>query len=292
MRLWLSRNSEIPLREQLAAQIMLGVISHDLRAGDKLPAVRELARRHRIHSNTVDAAYRDLIRRGWLQSRRGSGVYVRDLAAQSQEKPVDHVDQAIATLLNLARREGISPDELSVRINRWLRAQPPRKLVVIEPEPELRDILIAEIREYVPVPVEGAGLESALEAGRGAVALYSRATEVRDVLPPNAECTFLKLRSVPGALSGQTRPKPHDLIAVISRSAEVLRWTRAVLVAAGIDPAALVIRDARNPSWGRGLEQFAFVIADVITAREMPSGSKTRLLRLISEDSLQQLAGM
>src|SRR6185369_6176967 len=60
MRLWLSKNSAASLREQLGTQLTLGVISGDLKPGEKLPSVRELARRYNIHSNTVSAAYRDV----------------------------------------------------------------------------------------------------------------------------------------------------------------------------------------------------------------------------------------
>ncbi len=76
MRLWLSKSSDVPLREQLTTQIMLGIVSDDLRAGQRLPSTRELARRFRIHANTVSAAYRELAKQGWLEFRRGSGVYV------------------------------------------------------------------------------------------------------------------------------------------------------------------------------------------------------------------------
>src|SRR5881275_2855992 len=79
MRLWLSKQSEVPLREQLARQIMFGVLSDDLKPGQRLPSTRELARRFRIHPNTVSAAYRDLERAGWLEVRKGSGVYARQL---------------------------------------------------------------------------------------------------------------------------------------------------------------------------------------------------------------------
>ncbi len=86
MRLWLSKNSAASLREQLGTQLTLGVISGDLKPGEKLPSVRELARRYAIHSNTVSAAYRDVEARGWLEVRKGSGVYVRDLHQPTTEK--------------------------------------------------------------------------------------------------------------------------------------------------------------------------------------------------------------
>src|SRR3954463_9081821 len=82
MRLWLSKNSDVPLREQLVRQVMLGVVSDDLKPGQRLPSTRELARRFRIHPNTVRAAYRDLERAGWLEVRKGSGVYARPLGEQ------------------------------------------------------------------------------------------------------------------------------------------------------------------------------------------------------------------
>ena len=74
MRLWLSRKSPVSMREQIATQLMLGVISEDLKPGQRVPSVRELARSHQIHANTVSAAYRDLVQRGWLETRHGSGV--------------------------------------------------------------------------------------------------------------------------------------------------------------------------------------------------------------------------
>ncbi|MEO6393118.1 MAG: GntR family transcriptional regulator, partial [Pyrinomonadaceae bacterium] len=60
MKIWLSKSGEVSLREQLAAQIILGVVSGDLAPGQRLPSTRELARRYEIHANTVSAAYRNL----------------------------------------------------------------------------------------------------------------------------------------------------------------------------------------------------------------------------------------
>ncbi len=51
MRLWLSKSSEVPIRVQLEAQIILGILGNDLKVGQRLPSTRELARRYKIHSN-------------------------------------------------------------------------------------------------------------------------------------------------------------------------------------------------------------------------------------------------
>src|SRR5918998_1701931 len=117
MRLWLSKNGEVPLREQLVRQIMLGVISDDLKPGQKLPSTREMARRFGIHSNTVSAAYRHLAGRGWVEFRKGSGVYVRSPAGD-QQTPVPglELDQLISSFLQVARSRGFSLVEIKGRV--------------------------------------------------------------------------------------------------------------------------------------------------------------------------------
>ncbi len=71
MQIRVNRGSEVPLREQVAEQIILQIVTEELKPGEVLPSVRELARRLKIHHNTVSHAYRDLVRRHWLAGRRG-----------------------------------------------------------------------------------------------------------------------------------------------------------------------------------------------------------------------------
>src|SRR5712692_5168083 len=108
MQLWLSKNSDVPIREQLVTQILLAIASGDLKPNQKLPSTRELARRFRVHSNTVNAAYRDLAQRGWVAFRKGSGVYVRE---HSVDVPLDgklELDHLIAAFLKMARTKGFA----------------------------------------------------------------------------------------------------------------------------------------------------------------------------------------
>jgi DNA-binding transcriptional regulator YhcF (GntR family) len=89
IRLWLSREQSIPMREQLSTQLLLGIVSQRLPPGERLPSVRELARRLHIHANTVSAAYKDLAARGWVKQRKGSGVYVRNVGWAGQQEGVE-----------------------------------------------------------------------------------------------------------------------------------------------------------------------------------------------------------
>jgi GntR family transcriptional regulator len=293
MRIWLSKSSEVPLREQLATQILLGIVSNDLKPGQKLPSTRELARRYDIHSNTVSAAYQDLERRGWVEFRKGSGVYVIERSAEAPADPKLELDQLISTLFRVARERGHSLAEIHASVKRWLETQPPDHFLVIEPDEEMRAILIAEIKEATGFPVSGAGLEDCSRAdvlaGAAPVAMYGQAQNVRAVLPAEASCLLLRSRSVPGSMAGQERPSPDSLVTVVSRWPAFLKWAHTILVAASLDPDAMSLRDARGPDWQKGLASSALVITDAVTATQLPRGCRTHIFRIIADSSLDEL---
>jgi len=297
MRLWVSKNSDVPLREQLVRQIMLGVVSDDLKPGQRLPSTRELARRFRIHSNTVSAAYRDLERAGWLEVRKGSGVYVRPLGGEQAATGADprlELDRLINAFLTLARSQGHTLADVQARLKHWLGLEPPDHFLVVEPDEGLREILLAEIAEATSFRVRGCGYEECAGAqglaGGAVVALYSKAEEVRRALPPEAAPIFLHTRSIPESLAGE-RPPPRDaLVSVVSRWPKFLEWAHVFLVAAGVETDALDLRDAREPGWERGLRSSAYVITDALTARSLPEGlPAARVYRVVADSSLAEL---
>src|SRR5947208_13389314 len=103
MQLWFARGSEVSIREQVVTQVVLGILSDDLPAGQRLPSTRELARRFKVHANTVSAAYKQLEREGWVEFRRGSGIYVRASKPAMPNSPELALEQLIAGLFRSAR---------------------------------------------------------------------------------------------------------------------------------------------------------------------------------------------
>jgi len=299
MRLWLSKSSDVPLREQLASQIILGITSADLKPGQRLPSTRELARRFRIHANTVIATYRELEERGWIELRQGSGAYVREKKATGDGNEGDEengkfaLDQLTMMFLQQAGRQGFSLQEVKASVQYWLNLQPPDHLLVIDPDAALCEILMAEIAEATGWRVTGTDVEGCRDAekiaGAQPVALYSRADAVRAALPANKHCHLLHLNSVMAAMQGREKPPPEALIAVVSGWADFLRWSHAMLIAVGIEEAALNLRLTNEPGWQRGLRASAFVIADTLTAKQLPNDLDTRVFRLIADSSLAEL---
>ncbi len=294
MRLWLSKNSEVPLREQLVRQIKLGIASRDLPPGERLPSTRDLARRFQIHSNTVSAAYRELARRGWVKFRKGSGVYVSELGAEPKLEGLLELDHLASAFLKTAREKGFGIDEIRSRLEHLLEVQLPDRIVVVEPDAELRRILIEEITEATGLPVLGADLEDRSEqkqfAGAVIAGMYSHARAVRETLPPGIEPILLHSSSLPEAMKGQKLPPADALIAIVSRWPEFLKWSRAILIAAGLDADALDFRDARERGWQRGLRECAFVITDAVTVKALPPSCDARVFRAVSDESMAELS--
>jgi GntR family transcriptional regulator len=105
MQISLTKSSEVPLRQQLAEQIVFLITTGELRAGEQLPSVRALARRAKVHHNTVSEAYQDLVQRKWLTRRRGSRLIVGAHGDSSKQIPVN-LDQLINESIQRAKELG------------------------------------------------------------------------------------------------------------------------------------------------------------------------------------------
>jgi DNA-binding transcriptional regulator YhcF (GntR family) len=291
MQLWFARGSEVSIREQLVTQVMLGILSDDLAPGQRLPSTRELARRFHVHPNTVSAGYRRLQRDRWVEFRRGSGVYVRASKPELPPSPTRELDQTIARLFRSARDLGVSLPALRSRLRQWLEMQPPDHFLLIEPDEELRRILAAEIAAGVTFPVRSCAPPDCPKNPEGGVAvvLPNRLATARQLLPAGTELLTLQLRSVPASLSIYLPAPKGTLVGVASRWQEFLKVARAMLTAAGFHPDSLVLRDAREANWHRGLKQTAAVVCDSLTAADLPAGCRAIPFSLLSESSLDEL---
>jgi DNA-binding transcriptional regulator YhcF (GntR family) len=290
MRLWISKSSEVPIREQLVTQIVLGIVSNDLKIAERLPSTRELARRYDIHANTVSSAYRELARRGWVEFRKGSGVYVR----ARNDEPLENglaLDQLITRFFRNLREEGYSLAEIQGGVQRSLSMQRPDHFLLLEPDPELREILVAEIAAATKVKVKGVGpgeMDGAL-TGAVPVVLYGHMDQFADGIKPETDVLVLHSASVVERMQGQTKPPREALVAVVSRWPEFLRWARTMLVAAGLDADALSFRDARERDWEKGLRSATFVITDSLMAPRIPAGCEVKVFRVLAEASLNEI---
>jgi DNA-binding transcriptional regulator YhcF (GntR family) len=297
MRLWLNRTGEVSLREQLITQVVLGILCHELAPGQRLPSTRDLSRRFGIHANTASAAYRQLESEGWVELRHGSGVFVRTSRPDTPLSPEMAIDHMIVDLAGKARKLGASQALLTARLRRWLALEPPSRWLVIEPDPELRRIVITEMQLALSLPVIGCSPEECCKPGmlEGSITtvLPSKAAAVRKLLPPGNELTTLKVHPVTAELQTHLqRYMPEhstDLVGIASRWADFQRIAQTMLVAIGLAPECLLVRDATKPGWKRGLEAASAVVCDAAIAQELTSECFPIVFRLFDESSIADL---
>jgi GntR family transcriptional regulator len=297
MRLWLNRTGDVSLREQLITQIVLGILCHDLAPGQRLPSTRDLSRRFGIHANTASAAYRQLENDGWVELRHGSGVFVRTTRPDAPLSPEMAIDRMIGDMAAKARKLGASEAMLKTRLRRWLALEPPARWLVIEPDPELRRIVICEMEQALSLPIVGCGFEDcctpAMLEGSMPATLPSKAIAVRKLLPSGTELVTLQVHPVaPELQTYLQRYMPQhstDLLGIASRWADFQRIAQTMLVAAGFAPESLLVRDATGPGWKRGLETTSAVLCDAAIEHDLPAGTHAIVFRLFDEASISDL---
>jgi GntR family transcriptional regulator len=179
------------------------------------------------------------------------------------------------------------------RMQRWLEMEPPGHWLVIEPDEELRRIVMTEMEQAVRLPVRGCGPDDCRDAqaldGTMPVVLPSKAAAVRKLLPAGAELTVLQVHPVAPELSSYLPAPPGVLVGIASRWGEFQRVARTMLIAAGIAPESLLVCDAAKPGWKRGLAETAAVVCDAVTCPELPKGCRAIEFRLLAEGALEHL---
>ncbi|MGI8907487.1 MAG: GntR family transcriptional regulator [Candidatus Sumerlaeaceae bacterium] len=68
----------VPIYLQVVQQVKHRVATGALKAGERLPSVREIAEQLQVNPNTIAKAFSELERQGVVETRRGSGTFVAE----------------------------------------------------------------------------------------------------------------------------------------------------------------------------------------------------------------------
>lgn len=67
-----------PIYRQLKEKVIAMMLEGQLKSGDALPSVRQVAAEYQLNPITVSRAYQELVDDGMVEKRRGIGMYVTD----------------------------------------------------------------------------------------------------------------------------------------------------------------------------------------------------------------------
>lgn len=113
MEIIISSNSNKPIYEQITSQIKAMVMSGELQNGEPIPSMRALARDLHISVITVQKAYEDLQRDGFIETAVGKGSYIsansREFYQEEQQRMAEDHLQAAA---EIGRKCGIALPKL------------------------------------------------------------------------------------------------------------------------------------------------------------------------------------
>ncbi len=231
MDIVLNRRGGVSVRDQIKTQIELKILGGDFKSGQRLPSVRALARRLKVHANTVSAAYRLLEDAGHLELRAGSGVFVRSAGPKAPQEARD-LDEMIRLSLHLAL-ERYSGVEVRAGVMRWLNGAPPDRLLAIDASREMGELMARELEDALGLPASAcsvAELEASPERLSGAlgVTLPYHVQRVR-AAAPGAAVEGVNLEVSPGDRQAILGLAPGAIVLVVSHAPTVLPFATVLV---------------------------------------------------------------
>ncbi len=118
MDIIISNSTGEPIYTQITSQIKTMIMNGELKEGDALPSMRNLAAQLRISVITTKRAYEDLERDGFIESYTGKGSFVK---AQNQEflreENLRQIEVLLMEVADKAKLSNISLDELKEMVD-------------------------------------------------------------------------------------------------------------------------------------------------------------------------------
>ena len=233
MNIRISKDSAVPLRQQIAAQIEYQIATGKLKPGDPLPSVRALARQLRIHHNTVSQAYQDVTSVHLLSRKRGSRLVVRT-PEERAIAPHPDLDDLINQTIRLARQHGYSLQNLSARVRERLMEEPPDHVLALSFDDGMRRLLQFEIKRGLDCRVEVCSPQELVESperAMGALVVSPPGVlpSIMEVLPKHGPVIPILYSSAEPHLELVRKLTLPSVVAVASVSEDFLKVARGLL---------------------------------------------------------------
>jgi GntR family transcriptional regulator len=118
----LNPNSGTPIYRQLMDQVRWMVASNQLKPGDALPSVRDLAVEHAVNAMTISKAYSLLEAEGVLARQRGKPMTVasQSEAKESKKARLERLGELVEPLAIAARQLQLETDDVLAAVRRAL----------------------------------------------------------------------------------------------------------------------------------------------------------------------------
>ncbi|HEO7548875.1 TPA: GntR family transcriptional regulator [Streptococcus agalactiae] len=114
-------NEKSPIYSKIAEHIKMQIVSQEIKSGDQLPTVRELAQEAGVNPNTMQRAFTELEREGMVFSQRTSGRFVTEDNLLIGKIRQQVAKAELATFVNNMKKIGYKLDEITVALDHFIK---------------------------------------------------------------------------------------------------------------------------------------------------------------------------
>jgi len=301
MDLQINSKSRVPVHLQLEQQIKHLIMTGGFEVGGRLPSIRAMAGFLRVNRNTVARVFSDLEREGFVESSRGSGMYVLEPPVDAVEMKGDVLDR----VMDLAAAQGLPVEDLAYALLARAGAEPREKskILFVECTREELDQFSDELEGQLPVEVERVLLEDLpgrlSEDGEPpwtlAVTTFFHVHEVQDLMEPlGVETVALLAEANLESLQRLTELPAGTTVGVVGWGRTCMENLARSLEGAGLDHLDFVQAyvDEDPDEALRVLQSVRAVICASITARRLREFGAPEDLEIIEEDRTLDKGGV
>src|SRR5215203_2738147 len=302
MDLRINSKSHVPVHVQLEGQIKHLIHTGNFAVGSRLPSIRAMAGFLRINRNTVARVFSDLEREGYVESRRGSGVYVLEPPVEADEEKRREV---LERVIDLAAARAVPVEDLAYALLAQAGTQPPEKVSIlfVECTPAELNQFSDELEEQLPVEVERVLIGDLAERLSGvevapwrlAVTTFFHIHEVQELVEPlGIEAVALLAEATLESLQRLMELPSQTPVGVVGGGRTCIGNLSRSIEGAGLDHLDLIQFnvDVGQDDVMSTLEEVDAVFCSTVTARRLREFGVPEDLEIIEEDRILDQGGI
>jgi len=302
-------HSPIPIRRQLSEQLKHAIEAGGVPRDQPLPSIRELAGFLGINPNTVARVIEDLKFGGYVEARRGRGVFV---APVPPARPSPHLrERLLQDVVIRAAALGMTADDVAVGVLSVATARPaalhePVEVLLVECTPPELDFFARELEDQLPVHVHKVLLDDLPRAmrrkpatpWRAAVTSFSHLPEVERLLGGRGIPTIALLAEAHLETLHQLAQLPTGTRVGVVSAAETAHSLEQSITNAGLPNVTLAgVCRAEGAALGRLVRRVDVIICSTQAAEHvrMLVGSRVRVVvddRALDPRAIEMLASV
>ena len=123
MNIQIDFRSDVAIYTQIVEQLRQMIHTGEIKVGDQLPTVREMAADLRVNFNTVARAYRILDEAGLISTQKGRGTYIWEPPTETAMKKLreENLESLTQNYLREAQKLGFSSQDINAELKKQLK---------------------------------------------------------------------------------------------------------------------------------------------------------------------------